>query len=170
MRTGRWDKAKTQLAIEKIRAEMISSPPAAGKYLEVFQTKVEERVPEEWQGLALLGFNMGFQFGVILNNANKAKLAQDRLLCLIGLGLLLVGVALFFLKNSMTGAQEVVCCVLTALGSSAFLVFLPGLLEMNGVMAPNHFFHSVKVKATGAAGIFIIVFILMRVAIQFSGK
>jgi hypothetical protein len=125
-----------------------------------------EREPDQWKGLALQCATAGFEFGADMNQIEKRKFQRESILCGVGVLLLLLGVALMFSFDHFTPQQNMACCALTALGASGFLVFLPGFLSLSGALKPNDFFESLKFRAGGGAGIFILVYVLLHYSLS----
>lgn len=162
---GKWDLDRVRAEVARIKLDLSSNPPSKDTYLPAFKSELE-CMPVEWRGFALEMFNMGYDFGVDMRETNRIAMQnqQRREFVLLGVGLvlLILGIVLAFTVKNPTTPQQTLIALIAALGAAAFIVMLPGFLELQGVMAPNLFFHSMKFKGGGGAAIFILVFVLMH--------
>jgi hypothetical protein len=163
-----WDYERVHLEIEKIKTALLLNPLPAGSAMAYIQLELKD-FPRYWQGIALAMLNMGYEVGADVKEALRQKLKLEQRWSIVGLLLLLAAATIAFLLKDLNPFQKIIEAFLMALGAASFLVNLPGLLEINGVMKPNEFFHSLKVKATGGAAIFIAVFLLMSIALKMFG-
>ncbi len=164
MAGDQWDIDRVRLEVSKIRTHLTEQPPPPGERMKYVEEALSP-LPINWQGLALEMMNLGYTFGVDVQAKEIARAKNDRMWSLMGLALLLVGIILVFVKPKMNPEQAVETSLLTAIGAAALLVNLPGFLELQGAIKPNDFVHSLKFKGAGAVAIFILTFILIRMAI-----
>ncbi|MBB5057445.1 hypothetical protein HDF16_002151 [Granulicella aggregans] len=161
----KWDLTRVNLRIAEIKARFAENPPTPGTHMSAFSRAVSD-MPDEWKGLALQCATAGFEFGASMKLIERRKFQRESTLCGVGVLLLLLGVALIFKFNELTTAQNAICCTLVALGVSSFLVFLPGFLNLNGVLKPNPMIESMKFRAGGGIAIFVMVFLLLHYALS----
>jgi len=160
-----WNLDRVREEVAKIKLDLTANPPPRDQYISAFKAKLQT-MPTEWRGFALEVFNMGLDFGVDMKETNRiihATQQRNSMIMLgIGLALLLLSIVLAFFVPNPTPQQNLLISLLAGLGAAAFVVMLPGFLELKGAMAPNPVFHSLAFKGGGGAAVFVLVFILMH--------
>jgi cytochrome bd-type quinol oxidase subunit 2 len=152
--------------LAEIRAKFAQNPPPAGTEMSAFKSEIGD-FPPEWQGLLLGCFVSGFDLGADVKNEKHNMFIRDTAYSAVGIVLIVAGAGMTFLRKDMTSEQSNASCAVIAVGIAAFLVFLPGFLKLNGVMKPTEAFESLTFKASGGIGIFVLTFVLLRVAFKF---
>lgn len=160
-----WTLERVRLKVTQIKAELNANPPSPDMRMTSFVAAVG-CLPAAWQGLALECFNSGFEYGADMRTGEREKFIRQSILCGVGIVLILFGVGLTFIHQTLSPAQGMSCCAVIALGSAAFLVFLPGFLVLKGALAPNTQFQSLEFQGGGAAAIFVLVFCLLHFALK----
>jgi hypothetical protein len=152
--------------VAEIRVKFAENPPPLGTEMSAFKSEIAD-FPLEWQGLLLGLLVYGFDLGGSVKDDKRNMFIRDTVYSVLGILLILAGASMTFLHNDMSPEQSNASCAVIAVGVAAFLVFLPGFLKLSGAMKQTEVFESLTFKASGGIGIFILTFILLRVAFKF---
>ena len=152
---------RANLRLMEITAKFAENPPPKGTEISAFREAVGD-FPPEWQGL-MMGFWVGgYQVGLEKKVLERRRFIRETGLCGCGMAFILIGIALPFVKDPLSTQQLESSRILIAGGLSAFLVFLPGFLKLQGTFKPNAAFDSLQFQAGGGAAIFILTYLTLR--------
>jgi hypothetical protein len=125
-----------------------------------------QALPPEWRGLALMCGTTTYNFGADVNSLQKIQFKRESIISGAGFVLIIVAVIIVFVIGQMNPQQLMSVCFLFALGAAGFLVFLPGFLQLSGIITPKAWLQKLEFKAGGAIAIFILVFLLLHHSLE----
>jgi hypothetical protein len=95
---------------------------------------------------------------VMVQQANhKLQLRREARLFWTSVGFLILALIAVFFVPHPTRIQIFVIQLIASLAAAGFVAFIPGLLALEGVLDENSIFRKLKLRATGAFAVFVLV-------------